>query len=1057
MIGHYKRLILARHTLASCFSGGSFRAKLFNCFLWVAFSIPKNIFLHLVRIPGFYLHKKYIRKPILGVLGSILFTLPFTTLSFAINNPDNLHFVHLLTNNAAENLNAIGTPKFIAQDRIGYMWFVGEHGIARYDSNRIRIYNINSKKSVSPATYTNLVEDNNGVLWIGSNAGLAYYSRDLDRFVSVDANSSLKFPNSHVTALAADKSNRLYVGSLDGLAVISADRNRVTHYPGNLPEQRKKINHLFVAPNQQVWIGTDHSGLQLFNPDSGEFKYWHINLGAVEDGIVRVLEDSNGNVWAGSFSMGLAKMNADKATFTLYKNDNQVGSLKSNYIRDIFEDADRHLWIATGTGGLSRFDPTSARFNTQEHDPFNPHSLSSSHVRTLFQDRQSNFWVGTFPNGINFYDARTSRFTVYNHQKNLTPSLPSNDIYSIYEDKEGMIWIGSAAGLSELNPTTQSLKNHTIHTPELNRSNEKAITSILEDTRGYLWICSWGEGLNRFDRGNNTFKHYAFNSAEPKNLPSHHPWQLGLTKQNELWVSFNPRGGVARYQHETDNFEHFTHQIKDENSLSSNDVQALLPDKNGNLWLGTIDGLDYLNLTTMQFSHYYPNANDSQTINCANILSLLEGKDGTIWIGTECGGVNIYNPKSNTFKFITPKDGLPSATVTSLLEDKQGSIWAATINGLARINPLTLAVETLRSSDGLAGDHIAHNTLMQDKNGYIWVGSTQGLTRFNPDIIKAPTEAPVVVLTEFSVGHAEQIPGAPHSVLKKSIEETTEIHLTHKQNTLHFEFSALSFSSSQHNKYTYKLDGFEENWNTGNTATYTDLDSGRYVFRVKAANSDNVWNETGKHITLIIHPPFWRTTWAYFGYSLILIASVIYFMRKIKDSIAADKYKNLATMDPLTGIYNRVGIAAIVEGLFINSEMKQGVCLLMLDVDHFKRINDRRGHEAGDRILQELVVLINRNIRTGDYFARWGGEEFILLCPSTTLNNAKNLAEKLRLACANYFFEAKSAPIGVTLSIGIACCKPEDDFTLLLKRADNALYRAKNSGRNCIEVEDIKS
>jgi diguanylate cyclase (GGDEF)-like protein len=314
-----------------------------------------------------------------------------------------------------------------------------------------------------------------------------------------------------------------------------------------------------------------------------------------------------------------------------------------------------------------------------------------------------------------------------------------------------------------------------------------------------------------------------------------------------------------------------------------------------------------------------------------------------------------------------------------------------------------------------------------------------------------------VVFTQLSIDNKVQTPATANSVLTQALEFTQAVVLPHNTKTLNVEFSALGYNTSQRNLFAVKLEGFDADWSPASNqhqATYTNLDPGTYVLRVKASNSDGIWNEQGSAIEFIIKPPPWRSSWAYVFYFLVIALGILALVQLARQGKALDQYKALSTLDPLTGIYNRTGIAAIVEGLFLNSEMKQGVSLIMLDVDHFKRINDRRGHEAGDRILQELVALVNRNIRSGDYFARWSGEEFILLCPSTPLTHAKKLAEKLRLACANYLFEANSAPLGVTLSIGIASCKPTDDFTGLLKRADSALYRAKNSGRNCIEVED---
>ncbi len=979
---------------------------------------------------------------------------------------DNMQFDHPLAQDSAGDLNALGILRSISQDQAGYMWFVFRQGIARYDAHKLKTYELpkeSNTNQIIPSSLSNMAEDKDGVLWIGGNGGLVFYKPQRDRFEQVTAaNSRFKLPNATITALAVDKSNRLFIATELGLGVVSPDRSHLDFYTNAVCGLGTNIiRSLHVARDQILWLGSGNSGLHAFNPASGDFKHWHIELGAInspaDDDVVRIIDDNDGAIWAATLSMGLAKLNAEQPGFTIYKRDDQPGSLKSNSIRDLLIDADNTLWIATDHGGLARFDPPSQKFISQEFSPFNSSGLSSNQVRSLFQDRDGNFWVGTFPNGINYYDQRKSRFRVFNKPQNSADHLLSQGILSIHEDKTGTIWIGSEAGLSALNPLTGSLNTYTANPANPNALQFNAITSIAEDSQGYIWVSSWSGGLHRFDRTTQQFKRYGPNKNQPSSLPSPYPWQLAINKQQELWISFSERGALARYRPISDDFEHFPHQPAEENSPSADEIWALLPDKSGNLWLGTRLGLDYFNLTSRQFTHFTLATPDAPGLNCATVLALMEASDGRIWIGTDGGGINIYDPKTNQFNYLTREHGLPSASVTSLLQDPRGYIWAGTINGLARIDARTLNVDVLRKSDGLAGDNISRNALKLDRRGFIWVGSTTGLSQFKPDTLKAPLPAPKVVLSQLSIDNQAQTPGTNHSVLNQALEFTPAINLPHTTQRIRVEFSALGYNTPQRNQFAYKLEGFDRDWNsvgTQHSATYTNIDPGAYVLRVKAANSDGIWNEEGTRLDITITPPPWRTSWAYAMYCLLIGGAIFVSVQLRKQSKTLDQYKALATVDPLTGIYNRVGIAAIVEGLFVNSEMKQGVSLIVLDVDHFKRINDRRGHDAGDRVLQELVALINRNIRSGDYLARWSGEEFILLCPSTNLNHAHKLAEKLRLACANYVFEANQAPLAVTLSIGIASCKPSDDFAQLLKRADSALYRAKNSGRNCIETED---
>lgn len=177
--------------------------------------------------------------------------------------------------------------------------------------------------------------------------------------------------------------------------------------------------------------------------------------------------------------------------------------------------------------------------------------------------------------------------------------------------------------------------------------------------------------------------------------------------------------------------------------------------------------------------------------------------------------------------------------------------------------------------------------------------------------------------------------------------------------------------------------------------------------------------------------------------------------------LEADKFRRLSTVDPLTQAYNRFGIDQIVATLMIFNKEKDehtnapDFALMIIDIDHFKRINDRRGHDAGDRVLQNISAIISKGIRAQDFLGRWGGEEFIVIMPSTRKEFALALAEKIRLMIYDTTFEPDN-PLSVTASFGISDKLDDEDFATTFKRADTALYAAKAQGRNCCVVADDK-
>ena len=326
--------------------------------------------------------------------------------------------------------------------------------------------------------------------------------------------------------------------------------------------------------------------------------------------------------------------------------------------------------------------------------------------------------------------------------------------------------------------------------------------------------------------------------------------------------------------------------------------------------------------------------------------------------------------------------------------------------GLSIFHPDTEQFSHVPSGTG-ATDALSHHhlrSLFEDSTGRVWVGTQpRGVNIWNPD---------TGTFTNLDVGD-----GLPSSNISSIIEDDT---------------GAVWLA----------------------TATYTNINPGQYRFQVRASTNGRDWVE-GQNLLITIQPPPWRTWWAYVGYGL-LVAALLWFAQKyITLRVKAELYRNRSITDPLTGLYNRAGIAQISEGMFANLETKRGACLMLMDIDHFKPINDQRGHDTGDRILCEIATVAQRHLRANDHLGRWGGEEFVILCATKLPQDAYLLAEKVRQAIADQNYEPQNgAPLRVTVSIGVTSIRPDDTFDRALQRADQALYRAKAKGRNCVVVAD---
>ena len=199
------------------------------------------------------------------------------------------------------------------------------------------------------------------------------------------------------------------------------------------------------------------------------------------------------------------------------------------------------------------------------------------------------------------------------------------------------------------------------------------------------------------------------------------------------------------------------------------------------------------------------------------------------------------------------------------------------------------------------------------------------------------------------------------------------------------------------------------------------------------------------------------------GGAIIVSSIAIWYSDSIKSSSLADLEKTkdqlnyLATVDPLTNTFNRRHFLELSERRIKRVQTSNGhASFLLFDIDHFKKINDEHGHIIGDQVLQGMALICMNNLRTEDILGRFGGEEFVILLPDTKLEDARNIAERLRRLIAETPIETDIGPIRTTISIGIAIKEKSTALSIdqLLSRADRAMYRAKQAGRNRVIIWD---
>jgi DNA-binding NtrC family response regulator/streptogramin lyase len=357
-----------------------------------------------------------------------------------------------------------------------------------------------------------------------------------------------------------------------------------------------------------------------------------------------------------------------------------------------------------------------------------------------------------------------------------------------------------------------------------------------------------------------------------------------------LWIGTYGQG-LDKFNKETETFVHYKYDPKNNQSLSNNFVRTIYEDKSGSFWIGTEGGgLNNLDRVTNTFQHFNSDPDDSTSLSNDYIFTIHEDPDGILWLGTWGGGLNRFDPKSKKSTYFTTNDGLPSNAIYGILEDEQGNLWLSTNNGLSRFNPQTKSCSNYNVKDGLQNNEFNGGAYFKSKSGEMFFGGIKGFNSFYPQNIKDNTFTPPIVITSFQKFNKEV-------EFDKPIYSIDKIDLSYEDYVFSFEFASLDFSAPEKNEYLYKMDGLDKEWistsSSRRVATYTTLSPGDYVFRIKGSNSNGIWNEAGASVNITIHPPFWMTWW-FRGLLILMIVFGVYILYKNRVKNLEKKRKALA-------------------------------------------------------------------------------------------------------------------------------------------------------------------
>jgi ligand-binding sensor domain-containing protein/predicted nuclease with TOPRIM domain len=829
----------------------------------------------------------------------VVFILATLTIHCFTNDiADQIVFDHLSVENGLSQNNALVT----FQDSKGFIWIGTEDGLNFYDGYECKIYRNNDKDphSLSNNFVRSVVEDKKGNLWIGTQSGLNLYNWDTDNFTRYmhDANDPGSIVTDGIQWLFIDSKNRLWILTEQGIDIMDLNSHTMQvmvtepSNPNSLPTNLCRF--IIEDKNDQFWIAT-YGGLVNFNEKKNIFtiyKYEESNPNSISSNRVqRIFIDSKDRLWVGTFDNGLDMMINGQGRFTRYPADpTKSTSLPNSLVNWITEDENKHIWIAT-SGGLSLYNELSDNFTSLYKEAENNESLSSSDITHIFFDRNYRMWISARFGGLNIYDKGKKKFIHYKSQKSNPKSLLGDNVTSFAEDDYGNIWVGvDGGGLNYLDRSTNEF-SHIVFDPEKPEglTNNKVLALLLADD-GKLWIGMWGGGVNVYDPNTGEFKHYLNNPDDETSLSGNNIFYLFEDSQNIVWVA-TWGNGINRYNRENDDFTRFTNNPNDPASITGSGCVMMIEDHLGYLWIAHEGaGISILDRKTGKFTHYTHSDQPGSLTNDA-VYSLYEDTKHRMWVGTNGGGFCLFDREKGTFTAYRMTDGLPNDVINGILEDKEGNLWLSTNDGLCKFNTDSIIYKNYNSSDGLQSNQFTRWAFKKLSTGEFLFGGVNGFNLFDPENVRDNPYKPPVYITGFKLFN-ENVPIGKESVLKKGILVTKQIVLKYRQNVFSFEYTALNYRQSEKNQYKYLMEGFNDDWidaKNERKVTFTNLDPGKYIFRVIASNNDGVWNNTGTSIKVRIVPPIWRTWWFLSLLIMSVVYLVYYFIKQREKTLKHDK------------------------------------------------------------------------------------------------------------------------------------------------------------------------
>ncbi|NNG23821.1 hybrid sensor histidine kinase/response regulator [Telluria aromaticivorans] len=765
----------------------------------------------------------------------------------------------------------------VVQDRDGFMWFGTQNGLSRFDGYRFINYrNVPGKAGSLSNNWVRVLHlDRHGRLWLGTDGGLNLYDPITRTFTVFVPNETTRRGNGnrHITAIVGDGHDGLWIGTSDGLQHFDTVLRRFSIWHHEKGNERSlgddSVNALALDAGGRLWVGTG-AGLDSLSPGRDRFEHHASGLGPRQNPVRALMIDGGQRLWVGRLG-GLERRElAGKAAGSV-RRFGQADGLGPWWITALYVDAGNEIWVGTHDNGLLRWRGREDSFESHAHAAADRHSLADNQVSALYRDRLGTFWVGTWYAGVSRVDLGSGGFARIVRRGDGSDALADNKAQALLADGD-KLWIGTGTGLNHFDPATGQATVYRHDPANPNSPIDMPATALARDRQGLLWI-GGRTGITSFDPVLRKFVRQLL----PGDADANSVRGVVAGPDGYMWIT--TRGGLHRLDPLTRKVESWRHDPARSSSLADDTVRPVLHDRRGRMWVGTFDGLDLMDRASGRFRHFRHDPFDAASLSHDEVHYLFEDSRGDVWVGTAVGLNRMVTAADGSVSFVryTMRDGLVDDAVAGIQEDGDGRLWISTNNGISCFDPVNSRWRSYAAADGITEGAFIDGAALRGADGTLYFGGFNGITAFDPRAIRDNRVPPRPVITGLQVFNRpieQELPG----LLTGPIEHAETVTLPAGASVFSLEFSALHFAAPARNRFAYRLDGFDKDWVQADAgkrfATYTNLDPGTYVFRVRAANKDGVWSEKAAALAITIEPPPWGTPWFRAIAALLLVTSI---------------------------------------------------------------------------------------------------------------------------------------------------------------------------------------